>query len=366
MKVINWIMAHPWRTALLVVVIVLPAYIVAINLVNSVDTRGFASVCEPGQDAAVEAEASPAQPSPSESASAIGVSEAPDPTEKTDETPTDEPTDTGLVDGAADDRGQADTTKAAEIHFGRDRSLRGDQVLFQPPADLTLTPGAALGIDKEVLRRDEVPGSIAARKPLYFATARVTGSGRVRLKVCVDAANQRIDPGTYRGNIAIVHDGRAIAIVPVLVTVQLADWGIWVFLFALVILVGGPFFVWASGRKPVFLIKDPKRKSPTWQEVRDTLKELYLRWLPFTNFMGLFVGIFAAFSAFIASYWSNPAWGAKAPNDWVTLLAAMFTAFTTGLAAGSATSDPPSDFGDKEPAAPTTPTTTPPQPPPGG
>jgi hypothetical protein len=33
------------------------------------------------------------------------------------------------------------------------------------------------------------------------------------------------------------------------------------------------------------------------------------------------------------SYWRDPAWGAKAPEDWLTLLEAMFSTFTAALAA---------------------------------
>lgn len=345
-------------------VVLLVAGFIAWSAYQTIDSREVAGVaCDVSEEIPAEGVTSTTLMSPSAVAAA---QQEPSPTPDDDQTETDEPSGGGVVgDDGASESIEAETTRSVEIHFGRVRSLRGDQILFPAPAGLTLTSASKLGIDKEVLRREEANGSIGARKPFYDADAQVTASGQIRFKVCIDAENQRIDPGTYRGNIGVVYQGQTIALVPVEVTLQFADWGVWALIFGTLILIGGPFFVWASGRKEVF-IKEDSTKRPTWKDVPHTLNQLYFHWLPFDNFMGLFVGVFAAFSAFIATYWSNPAWGAKAPNDWVTLLAAMFTAFTTGLAAGSAASDPPSEIGKDDGSTSTQATVTPPPPSTGG
>jgi hypothetical protein len=46
------------------------------------------------------------------------------------------------------------------------------------------------------------------------------------------------------------------------------------------------------------------------------------------NIIPIIAGGAAALSAFLVSYWRNPSWGAKAPEDWLTLFGAMFSAYT--------------------------------------
>jgi hypothetical protein len=96
-------------------------------------------------------------------------------------------------------------------------------------------------------------------------------------------------------------------------------------LFGIIVFLAGSFSVWASGRRP--------DNKPIWKW-EGALADLP-RWLLY-NYVGVVAGAIAAISVFLATYWHNPAWGAKAPDDWFALLGSTFTAFTATLAAASA------------------------------
>lgn len=229
-----------------------------------------------------------------------------------------------------------EATLGLEIAFGRSRGTRGDQVSFRLPG---VTKETTLDAHKEVLRREETPGLIPTQA--YTVAATAPQDDRVLVTLCVTGEDYRIDPGTYTGTIEVSPPtGEPIAI-PVKVSLQYEHWIVWAGLFGLLVIVAAPFFVWASGRSSIL---EPARPGapPQFSDIPRTVR-LLARWLFLHNFIAFFVALFAATSAFLATYWYNEAWGANAPKDWITLLAVMFTAFTTGLAAGSATSISPHD-----------------------
>jgi hypothetical protein len=97
-------------------------------------------------------------------------------------------------------------------------------------------------------------------------------------------------------------------------------------LLAVVAFLGGSFFVWASHQRA--------RGVDVWRKIHQ-LPGWILR-----NYVGVTAGVIAAISVFIAKEWRNPAWGAKAPEDWFVLLGSLFTTYTATLTAAAAIAKP--------------------------
>lgn len=184
-------------------------------------------------------------------------------------------------------------------------------------------------VRKRPLVRDEFDGVVEPRD--YVANLRKTSSGQLTLTICVDPLiADDVDPGTYRGQV-VTDDPRIQDVaVPVAVSLQYTRWPWVAVLYGLLVAAAGSFFVWAGTRT---------RSSEGVGELHDGIGE-WVKWLP-RNVLGLGIGSVAAASVFSAMYLNDPGWGAVAPTDWFTLLAAMFTAFTTGLTGGRASLELP-------------------------
>lgn len=208
------------------------------------------------------------------------------------------------------------------IPFGRTRSMASEIFYLTPQDGAVKDRSIPLKLKKRPLRRQEVYGAILPGE--YDAVALVTGASEVALRICVPASvAQDVDPGTYTGGIVIADRRVEKTTVAVTVTLQYRSYPWIVILFGLIVLVSGAGSVWAAGRRA----KEGDVFANDWR------KDLW-SWTK-RNLIAIALGVIAATSAFIASYWRNASWGARAPEDWFTLLGAMFAAFTAAVTAGS-------------------------------
>ncbi len=188
-----------------------------------------------------------------------------------------------------------------------------------PPERTVLT------VIKRPLKRQEVDAEIRAID--YEATAVVTALREVTLIICIDPAKAGIHPGTYKGEVRIVDPRVQDVTIPLTITAQYPGYRWMVLLYGVGLLGPGSLFVWATARRttgrPIgnLLRREPRKGLWEWA-------------LP--NLVAFVPPAVAAGGVFIASYWRDPAWGAKAPEDWFQLFAAMFTAYSTALAASTA------------------------------
>jgi hypothetical protein len=208
------------------------------------------------------------------------------------------------------------------IPFGRSRALHSEIFYLNLERGVIPDPKIDLNLRKRPLRRQEIYGTIFPEQ--YEAVARIKGGREVTVRVCIpDDVAHEIHPGTYSGGVVIADRRVEKTTVSITATFQYPEYCWVLVVFALVVLSAGSGFVWAASRraaeKDVF--------APGWFADGG-------RWAR-SNVIAIILGSIAATSAFIVSYWRNPAWGAKAPEDWLTLLGAMFSAFTAALAAAS-------------------------------
>lgn len=216
----------------------------------------------------------------------------------------------------------AESAAGINIPFGRTRSMPSEIFYLTPEDGFLQDRSIPLNLRKRPLRRQEVPGTIMPGD--YEAVALITGAAEVTLRLCVPSSTAvDVDPGTYTGGVVIAD--RRVETTPVAVTVSLQYRSFWWFtiLFGVVVLVFGAGSVWAAGRRA----KNGNVFEGDWH------RDLW-RWF-LANLIAVALGAIAATSAWVASYWRNPSWGAKAPEDWFTLLGTMFAAFTAAVTAAS-------------------------------
>lgn len=206
----------------------------------------------------------------------------------------------------------------------------------------SLPEGIVFDISKRPLDREGLDGSIAPEE--YVAIAKVTAPKEVTVTVCANPGARHLDAGTYVGSLRIRDPRIEDVTVPIIITLQYPSYKWIAALFGVVVFIAGSFFVWASGKKA------DNKAVWAWS---GGLAELP-RWL-LHNYVGVVAGTIAAISVFLATYWRNPAWGAKAPEEWFALFGATFTAYTATLTATSAVvpprtgRDPAGDVAPKPP-----------------
>ena len=188
--------------------------------------------------------------------------------------------------------------------------------------------GSHLTVMKDALRRKERNGFIPPTD--YIAVAQVAGTTAVVLDVCVDRNRPHgIDPGTYTG-VVTIGDRRVSSLdVPITIRVQQRSWLLTIFVTALIVLLGGTVFVYASGQGQG--LGEAGVKSLFESEGRRQISG----WVQ-ANIVPMCAGIAAGSVAFVANAWNDPAWGWNAPTQWFTLLGVTFAAYTAALSAGSA------------------------------
>ena len=223
---------------------------------------------------------------------------------------------------------KAESASGVDIPFGRTRSMTSEMFFLTPQNGLLKDREIPLNVRKRPLRRQELYGTIAPRQ--YEAVALVTGAAEVTLRVCVPSSvAMDVHPGTYTGGIVIADRRVEKTTVALSVSLQYPSFWWFTILFAGVVLVFGSASAWAAGRRAragdVF--------AAGWR------KDLW-GWTK-GNLIAIALGIIAGTSAWLVSYWRNPSWGAKAPEDWFTLLGAMFAAFTAALTAASRAGESP-------------------------
>jgi hypothetical protein len=206
--------------------------------------------------------------------------------------------------------------------FGRNRFAKPRNFYLKLTRGPLPERGTKITVNQRPLERQEVEGQIGARQ--YSATATVTSPKEITVLICIDSAKERIDPGTYMGGIRLEDPLIEDVTVPITVTLQHRRYIWWAVSFGMLVLLTGTFFVWASSRRD-------REAAATVGDFRDNWRD----WLRGRT-IAFALGTIGATSAFVATYWRNPAWGARAPEDWFSLLGAMFSAFTAGLTAGSA------------------------------
>lgn len=206
------------------------------------------------------------------------------------------------------------------IPFGRSRDVHPE--IFY----LTMEEGSIsqrsdfehLNVKKRPLRRQEVYATIFPEE--YEAVARITGPREATVRVCIPAqVVGSVHPGTYSGGIVIADPRVQRTTVSITVSLQYRRYQPIVVLFGFGVLVFGMGSVWAAGRR-----------AAAREVLSTTALGDFLGWAK-ANVVPLIAGGAAALSAFTVSYWRNPAWGAKAPEDWLTLFGAMFSAFTAAV-----------------------------------
>jgi hypothetical protein len=191
----------------------------------------------------------------------------------------------------------------------------------------TLPEDSEFVISTRPLKRDELYGSIAPE--LYVAVANVTVPNKeITLTICIDPAEARPDAGTYVGSIKLRNPAIEDLAVPVTVRVQNLAYPAIAIWFGLITVIAGTFFVWASGKR--------EKDQHIWREPgEESVVRQIVKWA-FRNYAGVGAGAIAAITVFVAKYWRDPAWGAKAPEDWFALLGALFTAYTATLTTAAA------------------------------
>jgi hypothetical protein len=173
-----------------------------------------------------------------------------------------------------------------------------------------------LKLKKRPLRRQEIDGVILPSE--YEAAAFITGPREATVRLCLPATKAAtVHPGTYLGGVVIADPRVERTTVSVSVSLQYRRYPPIAVLFGLGILIAGTVSVWAAGGRA-------QKRDPMIG--RSALKDL-AHWAG-RNVIPIVAGGAAALSAFLVSYWRNPSWGAKAPEDWLTLFGAMFSAFT--------------------------------------
>lgn len=227
-----------------------------------------------------------------------------------------------------------ESAAGVNIPFGRTRVQASEMFFLNPEEGFLVDRDIPLNLRKRPLRRQEIAGAIMPGE--YEVVALVTGATEVTLRACVPASvAQNVHPGTYTGGVVIADRRVETTTVTLTVSLQYRRWLWFTILFGIIVLCAGAGSVWAASRrartKAVF--------GSGWHN------DLWT-WIG-ANLIGLAVGGIAATSAWVVSYWRNPSWGAKAPEDWFTLLGAMFAAFTAALSATSrAGRDAPADGPD--------------------
>ncbi|HEX2031741.1 MAG TPA: hypothetical protein VHL78_10115 [Actinomycetota bacterium] len=208
------------------------------------------------------------------------------------------------------------------IAYGRE-SARGPETELLSIDRGRITPRAILPVTKSTLERTGVEGEITPSQ--YRAWASVNRLGQVTLSVCTDPRALEIDPGEYRGTVTISGRGVEPLTLPVTVTIQYPYWPLLFFPFLFGVLLFAPIVVWLGG-EPSEIPRIPalsrRGRGADW-DLRGWARE---------TVFPLVTGGIAAFGAFFATYWRDPAWGAEAPEQWIALFAAMFTAATAGIA----------------------------------
>jgi hypothetical protein len=158
----------------------------------------------------------------------------------------------------------------------------------------------------------------------------VTERKELGLTICVDPTRSDADPGTYVGSIRISSRFIQPVTVPVTGTLQQPGYRWIAPLFGVLTLLAGSFTVWDAGKKA----QQGASSTPGVESVWKDLRQLPA-WM-LDNYVGVVAGAIDAISVFVAKYWRNPAWGARAPEDWLALLGSVFTAYTASLTAATA------------------------------
>jgi len=225
-----------------------------------------------------------------------------------------------------------DQAQGLSMSFGRSRAAKSREFFLTPKLKkrkgvkselppgtfLPLPVGTVLKLDMRPLERQEVDGEISPG-PNYVAFAQVSDTKEVTVSVCIDPTGADVDPGTYVGSVRIT-DGRVEEVtVPITVTFQYPNYPLLISLIV-VLLAGGSWYVWATSQR----ITGHDVLEGDWVD-------RFLGWLGH-NIVAFIPATIAAGGAFLAAYWRNPAWGARAPEDWFTLLGATFAAFSATLA----------------------------------
>ena len=240
--------------------------------------------------------------------------------------------------------------EGAVINFLRDRSSHR-RTLYLQVAKKNLRAGqkayAKLGrstnltVTRRALERVELDGTIGPAQ--YNVIANVNARKEVAVTVCLDPARagaDPIDPGTYVGSVKVASREIQPVNVPVTMTLQYPGYRWMVPVLAIITLIGGSFVVWAheTKSKEEEVRARSRRRDETTKDDHDVWSVASLQELPgwiVRHYVGVFAGAIAAIGVFTASYWRNVAWGAKAPEDWLALLGAVFTAYTTALTAAA-------------------------------
>jgi hypothetical protein len=218
------------------------------------------------------------------------------------------------------------------IPFDRSREAQTGVFFLDPGEDQTLPDvGTVLEITRRPLDRQQVYGQI--RGGSYFVSAVVTRRQEVTVTVCFDPATLDVGQGTYAGSVRIQDPRVEDVSIPLTMTFQYPR-SLWMtILYAAFILSLGSAFVWATAQRTA----GKTLTDRWWNDL--------LSWFT-ANLVSLVPAAIAAGGVFLARYWRDPSWGAKAPEDWFTLLGAMFTAYAAALAAASATISKRSDARD--------------------
>lgn len=243
----------------------------------------------------------------------------------------------GLAEGVAPVPLILEQAEGVILNLGRDRRVQSRAVFLQVAKQAlpqgarrfaSLPRGASLSVSRRALEREELDGNIGSDR--YVAVAEVTDRKELGLTICVDPTRSDADPGTYVGSVRISSRFIQPVTVPVTVTLQQPGYRWIVPLFGVITLLAGSFTVWAAGKKA----QQGASSTPGVESVWKDLRQLPA-WM-LDNYVGVVAGAIAAISVFVAKYWRNPAWGARAPEDWLALLGSVFTAYTASLTAATA------------------------------
>jgi hypothetical protein len=191
----------------------------------------------------------------------------------------------------------------------------------QPPTQTPVPKSIKLD-EVSLLRRGTDPDVGVAVK----AGAEFTSSVAGRVWICVVRASGAsgtpgafgLDPGEYSGSVTIVDPRLPTTTIPFTFTVAYPNWAVVAMSLCITVAAGGAFIAIA-------------RKEPVG-EGQVGFKEVASFLGTWAGFVAFFVGAGAAVVAYVSTYLNNNAWGA-ATVEWLSMVAAMFTAFVASATA---------------------------------
>lgn len=216
---------------------------------------------------------------------------------------------------------QTDTgSPEVAIGFGRRPGALSTSIVLGPRTGEAVPTASVVG----AVARGET-GTVAI--PPAQVVVAVGGTSTVaQLDVCVD--RDGLEPGTYKGQIAVVTPSTdtgvdpVVQYVPLTVTMANSSWVAPVLIWAIVLALGVSYAIFAGVSEKL---------QDTDSLLVESLHEKCWKWLTSVRgVLAVLVGLGAAMSVFFAKYLGAATWGAGGVSEYLALTGTMLATMTTG------------------------------------